>query len=71
MSEQRDVTALESQGRSSSTPLINYSPRIQWLLDLVGSELDKAMGSFPPFNSPHEGKAVIEEELDELWELRL
>lgn len=34
----------------------------------VEVELSKAMIRFQSFNSPHEGKAVIEEELDELWE---
>lgn len=37
------------------------------LLD-VESELRSALGKFASFSSPHEGKAVIEEELDELWE---
>ena len=32
------------------------------------AELRAALTHFAPFNSPHEGKAVIEEELDELWE---
>jgi hypothetical protein len=39
------------------------------LCDEVLGELESALGRFPSFNSPHEGKAVIEEELDELWEL--
>lgn len=30
-------------------------------------ELERAYAKFADFNSPHEGKAVIEEELDELW----
>lgn len=30
-------------------------------------ELQRAQVNFPPFNSPHEGWAVIKEELDELW----
>lgn len=34
----------------------------------VDEELSNAISRFPAFNSPHEGKAVIEEELDELWE---
>ena len=37
------------------------------VLDEVCDELARALSRFPPFNSPHEGKAVIEEELDELW----
>lgn len=39
-----------------------------WLLDEVAAELDRARSKFPRFNSPHEGWAVIREELDELWE---
>jgi hypothetical protein len=34
----------------------------------VANEVARAMAKFPPFNSGHEGKAVIEEELEELWE---
>lgn len=37
------------------------------LLD-VDAEIRRALARFPAFNSPHEGKAVIEEELEELWE---
>lgn len=38
------------------------------LVRLVGDELERALKRFPRFNSPHEGWAVIREELDELWE---
>jgi hypothetical protein len=34
----------------------------------VRGEVLMAVQRFPSFNSPHEGKAVIEEELEELWE---
>lgn len=34
----------------------------------VQDELKSAMGKFPPYNSAHEGWAVIREELDELWD---
>lgn len=37
-------------------------------LDAVNDELHRATDKFPPFNSAHEGYAVILEELDELWE---
>lgn len=33
----------------------------------VAIELSQAQAKFPPFNSGHEGYAVILEELDELW----
>jgi len=34
----------------------------------AGLECQRAMDRFHPFASPHEGWAVIREELDELWE---
>ena len=42
--------------------------RVTWLLGCVENELERALTKFGTFNSQHEGKAVIEEELDELWE---
>ncbi len=30
--------------------------------------LYSAMGKFPPFNTPHEGYAILLEEVDELWD---
>ena len=35
----------------------------------VAEEWERACASHLPMNGPHEGKAVIEEELDELWAL--
>ena len=35
----------------------------------VMNECLDAQEKYPPMNSPHEGYAVILEELDELWEL--
>ena len=37
-------------------------------LSYIAGELDRARAKFPAFNSPHEGYAVIREELEELWE---
>lgn len=34
---------------------------------LIAEEYSSATEKFKPFNSPHEGYAVILEELDELW----
>lgn len=34
--------------------------------DLV-TEIETACSKFPPFNSAHEGFAVLKEEVDELW----
>ena len=39
------------------------------IVELMRRELAIAETMFKRFNSPHEGKAVIEEELDELWDL--
>ena len=36
-------------------------------LTLVACELANAQHAFPPFRSPHEGYAILLEELDELW----
>lgn len=45
-----------------------HDARTEGLLALVGWELGKARRRFARFNSPHEGWAVIREELDELWD---
>lgn len=38
------------------------------LANAAGIELLRALDKFPRFNSPHEGWAVIFEELHELWD---
>jgi broad specificity phosphatase PhoE len=38
------------------------------LFSYLETELRKARNKFPDFNSPHEGYAVIAEEVEELWE---
>lgn len=38
------------------------------VLAAVEDEVREAQSKFPKFNSAHEGKAVIEEELDEMWD---
>jgi hypothetical protein len=53
---------------TSPAARLAHTVAISRLLDEVGDELSRALSLFPVFNSPHEGKAVIEEELDELWE---
>lgn len=54
---------------ASGTAASRYDERTTWLLELVGDELCKARSKFAPFNSPHEGHAVIREELErELWQ---
>lgn len=44
------------------------SERLERILHEVRYEVEQAQAKFPPFNSPHEGYAVIKEEVDELWE---
>lgn len=41
---------------------------IETILGDVRAELFQATAKFGPFNSAHEGYAVIKEEFDELWE---
>lgn len=38
------------------------------ILAEIHKELDQAVAKFSPMYSPHEGYAIILEELDELWE---
>jgi hypothetical protein len=48
---------------------IQRAAAVQDILDDVKGELTSAMAAFPPFNSAHEGFAVIQEEFNtELWE---
>lgn len=35
----------------------------------VEREIDRAGTAYPPFNSAHEGFAILLEEVDELWDL--
>lgn len=37
--------------------------------ELVEAEYKKARSKYPPFHSTHEGIAVIQEEVDELWDM--
>lgn len=41
--------------------------RVTDVFGAVITELDQAQEVFPPFNSAHEGWAVLKEEFDELW----
>lgn len=43
-------------------------PLLTDVLALIQNEVDRAEAKFAPFNSSHEGWAVIREEVDELWE---
>jgi len=39
------------------------------IIKQIISEYESASGKYPKFNSTHEGYAVIQEEVDELWDL--
>lgn len=39
------------------------------VLGAVRGEVTRARQKFPPFRSPHEGYALLLEEVDELWEV--
>lgn len=46
----------------------NRVAEIDAALAEVRAELLRAIAKFPPFNSAHEGYAVLAEEVDELWD---
>jgi len=43
--------------------------RVEENIELIVEEYLRAIDKFKPFNSHHEGYAVIKEELDELWDV--
>lgn len=47
---------------------VDPANRRECILEMIDVEFGRAINKFGSFNSGHEGKAVIEEELDELWE---
>jgi hypothetical protein len=48
--------------------MTEVSDVVMQTLEKVVVELSAAQLKFPPFNSAHEGYAIIKEELDELWD---
>lgn len=44
------------------------TPTIHEVLAAVRAEVERASQMWPPFNSAHEGFAVLHEEVDELWD---
>lgn len=44
-------------------------PKSAWIMRKVYKELFSAQMNWPPMNSPHEGYAILLEEVDELWDL--
>jgi hypothetical protein len=47
---------------------IQRASQVSDILEAVRAEVTTAMAKFPPFNSAHEGWAVLFEEVDELWD---
>lgn len=43
-------------------------PAFSEAIDEVDAEILRAVNKFPPYATPHEGYAIILEELDELWD---
>ena len=44
------------------------SDTLKSLLAEIADEYRSAASKFPPFRSPHEGYAILLEEVDELWD---
>lgn len=76
----RWVRAIEPKERSRIASLIRDlpekpenktlqdDPRLQRVLQQIAEEVERATSKFAPFNSSHEGFAVLMEEVDELWD---
>lgn len=47
---------------------LQYKEQAYGICMEVYKELGSAVDRFPPFNSAHEGYAIIKEEVDELWD---
>lgn len=68
MERNYDDTAVPNfAARTIGSDAADVAQRIE-LMDEINDELHRAQRAFPPFNSAHEGFAVLAEELDELWE---
>lgn len=48
--------------------MIDATPQEEAVLQEVLDELRRAQAHHPPYNSAHEGYAVLAEEVDELWD---
>ncbi len=46
----------------------SWPPQYERAAAEIAAEARKARVKFPPFNSSHEGYAVLAEEVDELWD---
>lgn len=56
------------EGATATAYVMHLDTPLGATLALVAEELSRAFGAFGSMASGHEGKAVIEEELEELWE---
>jgi hypothetical protein len=54
---------------NKATDVVDKAERFAQAIELVQHEVGSATAKFPPFNSAHEGYAVLLEEVDELWEI--
>lgn len=64
MSDHMEDAIEEMHGWNNDRPRLSEADR---LLTEVAAELARAEAKFTPFNSAHEGYAVILEEVEELW----
>ena len=53
---------------SEAKQLSEDEKALVWINEKVNNELSAAMQRYPSMSSPHEGYAIILEELDELWD---
>lgn len=42
---------------------------LEYLITQIKNELNRAQENYPPFNTAHEGYAILLEEVDELWDI--
>lgn len=73
--EKNDALSFEEFAQLCGEAGIDQSPeeletdfRVGSVFAEVTDELHNAMSNFPAFNSAHEGFAVLDEEVDELWD---
>lgn len=71
-----DLVAARRALRESTDEMTNATYEVGWTLSdpyfralvEIAGEASRASEKFASFNSPHEGWAVIREEIDELWD---
>lgn len=63
----RFLKATRANGRHTPLYVTEVLNHVQPIIDGMTLELVDASAKWPPFNSAHEGFAVLAEEVDELW----